>query len=128
MKLKLILLLLLISINLIQGQYINCTFSGNYQCGLVLSNLQGFDNFTSIGGNHLENRTDDEVTTITRLSGTSLNFPSIICEKFPNTLQINVHYAGIQILTESSFANCTKATRIDLDSNQISIVPVNLLV
>lgn len=127
---EIFILFLACAIKLIYSQSIDCVYSGTttYGCDLVLNNPQGFDNFTTIGGTHLPGKNDSDVVEIYSYNGTTRNFPSIICEKFPNLVQISVTGVGIRNVSERSFAGCTKATYIGLDSNSLTSVPVNLLV
>jgi hypothetical protein len=128
MKPATLFLLLSSGLTLTLGQSIDCIYTDNYQCLIILNNPQGFDNFTSIGGAHLQNRTNADVTVVSSYTGTSLNVPSIICEQFPNLIEITLTGRGITTLTERSFAECKVIKRIHLWNNKINTPPVNLLV
>ena len=121
-----------LKINLIYGQneVLRCAYSINllngYRCDLTIINPNGFNNFTTIDGTHLFLRTDSDVRYITGSSESySLNIPSIICEKFSNTLTIEFLEMGVQRVDEDSFINCKNLSYLDLKNNKINRIHEN---
>ena len=131
MRIKLLVLIVLINFRSSFGQSLSCTYSGSsstYSCSLSIQNPNGFNNFTSIGGTHLTGMTDNDVKYITRSSGSTTNFPSIICDTFQSLLEISFGSYGIQMIDENAFKSCKKVKSLSLSSNRISKIDENAFV
>lgn len=113
----------------VNTQILSCeyTISGaQYNCYLTIQNPNGLNNFQTINGTHLVNKSDDDVTRIYKTSGSvTKNIPSIICEKFKNLLHIDLEQIQIQMVDENSFSGCKKIQHITLTSNRITEVNEN---
>lgn len=98
-----------------------------YRCELTINNPNGADDFTEIGGIHLEGYSDANVTYIYRTAGSSPNVPSIICNTFPNLLRVMFYNSGLVEITDSSFGECTQIVELDLVFNRIFSISANAL-
>lgn len=113
------------------GQGLSCTYSNNYEfgysCIISILNPNGFNNFTTISGTHLAGKSDYDVQYIIRTIGSNtLNVPSIICNKFPNTKIIIFDGIRIQRIDENTFDSCKNLTRLWLHRNNIPDLPENI--
>lgn len=107
---------------------LSCTFSTTavgYVCNLHFNNTQGNDNFTSIGGVHLEGMTNADVVAILSTTGRTLNVPQIVCNSFPNLEYFDLTNLRIQIVTENSFGGCSRLRWLRLWNNNIAQLPAN---
>jgi Leucine-rich repeat (LRR) protein len=107
---------------------ISCTFHDDslYTCELSIHNPDGFDLFETIQGEHLENKTDSDVSAVIMSGQNSQNIPVIICEKFRNIEDFHSYFSQVEILTEKSFANCEKLRQLFISDNFIRIIPDNV--
>ncbi|KAG4070942.1 hypothetical protein HA402_001379 [Bradysia odoriphaga] len=96
-----------------------------YRCELTINNPNGLDDFTEIGGIHLEGFSNANVTYIYRTAGFSPNIPRIICDEFPNLSRVMFYNTGLQEITDSTFAGCSQITELDLVLNGISSITPN---
>lgn len=69
-------------------------------------NKNGFDNFTEIGGIHLEGLTNENVAAVIRINGVSSIVTSIILDTFPNLLRITLYNTGLTDVGYSAFNGC----------------------
>lgn len=120
--------LLLLS-STVRSQQISCNYIQRegfpYTCQLSIENPNGLDNFQSIPGEHLPGRSDADVELVDSFSQNTLNIPQIICQQFPNTLDLYMAVNYIEIIQESSFAACTRLRSATLVYNNIEVVPPN---
>lgn len=130
MELKPFLLFLILlassQVNLAQDEFLSCNYQmvgTRYVCFLSIYNPNGLNNFQGINGTHLQNKTNEDVVGFASSTGTSIstNFPSIICETFPNLLSISF-VAGMQRINDYSFRGCKIVDSILLPFNQINVV------
>lgn len=96
-----------------------------YRCELTIYNPLGLDDFTEIGGIHLEGFSNANVTYIYRTAGFSPNVPSIVCNSFPNLLRVMFYNTGLSAITDSTFAECTQIVELDLYMNRINTISAN---
>ncbi|XP_070495311.1 leucine-rich repeat-containing protein 15-like [Chironomus tepperi] len=157
MELKLLVLLSVLFGSTL-GQSLTCTYSEaqvigqpRYICTLNIQNPTGLDDFTEIGGTHLEGRTNADVTGLyLEFVSRTINFPRIICSQFPNLEHINysamdvveinentfsgcqnlawlrLWYNEIEVIHERAFASNTRLSYLDLDRNQLTTLPENV--
>jgi len=121
-------LLYLLNISLIFGQdeVISCRYSSqanNYNCNLSINNPNGLNNFTEIDGQHLDDRSDEDVVGVFAEAGSSsMNIPSIICGKFRNIRTIVFTNIGIQRINRNSLNNCRMLAGLYLNDNRINFI------
>jgi hypothetical protein len=112
-----------------KSQDISCSYYQRggypYTCQLTINNPAGSDDFTTIPGNHLPNRTNEDVQLVDAFSQNTLNIPSVICRQFPNLVDLYMTVSNIQIINESSFAGCRHLRSATLVYNAIQAVPAN---
>lgn len=127
-KFLLAIIVVVSNINLIYGQ-LSCSYNTTYfgyTCFLSINNPSGLNNFASIGGTHLPGYSDTDVKKVEGVSGSNTaNVPSIICQKFSNSLEIDLRGLYIQRVDDYSFNDCTKIVNINLYINQITSVSAN---
>lgn len=120
---------LLLAISSVKSQQISCNYVERggfpYTCQLTIDNPEGSDAFTTIPGQHLPNRTDADVQVVDAFSQNSLNIPQIICQQFPNVVDLYFAVSNVQIIQESSFSGCTNLRSAILIYNAIHTVPAN---
>lgn len=106
----------------------NCIFSqpevGGYTCNLQIQNPSG-NEIDLIGGNHLENRSDDDVQVLIATSQNTFNIPKILCYQFRNLVNFSIINSQVNLVSSSSFYYCENIERISLINNQISEIPGN---
>jgi len=110
-----------------QNDFINCTYSNpypnSYRCNLIINNTQGLNDFKDISGKHIDNQTDNDVQYINcQYKIISTNIPSIICEKFPNIVEMRFYSIGINRIDSYSFKGCKNLRSLYIQHNQISKV------
>lgn len=102
---------------------ISCNFTmaaGEYTCLLTITNPDGFDEFESVEGSHMEGMSDLNVTSVTRISGNSTIVPRIFCNLFSNLRTLTLSAMGIQNLTNNPFGACSNLEFLRLWNNLIS--------
>lgn len=111
------------------AEFLTCTYYvtefGDYACRLNISNPIGRDAFTVIPGQHLEGRTNDDVTLIDFMNQNTRNIPAIICEQFPSIKTLIAWGSNIDLITPRSFAGCTQLENLNLFVNNIENIPPN---
>lgn len=112
------------------SQELSCLYLSDsthgYRCNLTIQNPDGLNNFSDISGTHLTGMTSDNIRTILAAPGSySPNIPSIICEKFKNSIRIEFIDVGIEYIDENSFKGCGKLAFLILQVNKISEVHEN---
>lgn len=123
-----IIFILLATIFVASAQELSCNYfllGATYRCDLTINNPDGVNNFTSIGGTHLDGLSDANVTYIVRAVGTTSILPTIICETFPNLEFLNFVASGVTELTDESLAGCTRLTWIRFWNSRISSISEN---
>lgn len=53
----------------------------------------------------------------------TLNFPSILCDRFVNLQEIVIGRSQIEVLTPRTFENCVELTFLDLEHNRVTALP-----
>lgn len=105
---------------------ISCNYSesdGFYTCSLNIHNPLGRNAFESIGGNHLPDRTDADVTGIYVQDGNTLNIPSILCSQFPNLVEMDFINDRIEFLDADSFSGCGSLRSLMVYNNLLTSIP-----
>lgn len=122
-----LLILSVLSFSLASCANIQCSFrtvdNNLLQCDMTINNPLGSDDFTVIDGTNGYNKAD--VKIIRGYSGSSSNFPKIICESFPNVQQIYFESKGLKTLTGNSFLGCTQLEKLEIHYNYIESVASN---
>lgn len=104
-------------------------WSGGYFCQLEINNPDGYNNFTEIGGNHLEGFSNADVNEIRRAhTSSTANIPRIICDTFPNIQFFSLINYGITGIDDSAFSGCSSITDLVLHSNRIDSISENAFV
>lgn len=122
---------LLLTVTVAQQPFLTCNYEfydGVYLCNLAINNPNGLNNFTEIGGIHLEGFTNADIRRIYRRSGISTNVPSIICDTFPHLDRFYLEYTGLTEIDDGAFGSCSQATAFYLNSNNINSVSTNAFV
>lgn len=105
-------LFFLTAIAVASGQVIECTYFGtvdypdNYHCSLFIVNLNGFDGFTSIPGDHIEGGSNDLVSSIGTDQAWTTILPSVICRQFKNLKRFDFYSQYDYDVTNLSLENC----------------------
>lgn len=99
-----------------------------YGCDLSINNPDGFNNFTEIGGIHLEGFTNDHLTVIYMYNGVSANIPQIICDTFPNLISVSLYGVGVTEIDDTSFSGCSSIISLNLAGNRIRSISANAFV
>jgi len=115
------------------GQKLDCVYddvtigsTNYYACNLNIYNPLGFDNFTTVGGAHLEGRTDANVTAILgRPASKTLNIPRILCSMFSNAVYLDYSWLEILSVGEYELSSCRGLEFILFRGNKIADVHVN---
>lgn len=131
MKLLLIISSIL-TVVLSQEPTLRCSYyiyGNSYGCELTIDNPNGFNNFTEIEGIHLEGFTNVDIRRLsTSLRSASTNVPSIICETFPNLIELQLYNIGLTEISDTTFTGCASLTELVLSSNRISSIGSNAFV
>lgn len=131
MDLKLLLIFSFSFFTLASSQSVSCDYQlsyGVYNCFLTIDNPNGFDDFTEIGGTHMEGKTDDDVLQIEIRSGTSSIIPRIVCDSFKFIDSITMKgNRGIQRYTENTLSGCINLKDIYLQGNPIAEIHPHFL-
>lgn len=93
------------------SQSVSCEYADTtdgYTCLMTIDNPNGFDNFQSIAGTHLQGRTDNEVLAINIINGVTTVIPKILCNQFRSLLIVRANQRGIQV-------KCNKIGFLKLD-------------
>lgn len=96
-----------------------------YMCQLGSNNPRGFNGFTNIPGNHLQGQGSDNVGFVYANGANMRTIPTIICEQFPNTNQMNLVESRIEIISEASFRHCRNLQFLFLMVNLVRTIPDN---
>jgi len=107
----------------ISCRYVN--YGSVYGCELTISNPNNFNSFTQITGNHLSGYSNARVGHLARVGGITSNTPRIICDTFPNLVQVDLHNTGMLEVDDNAFRGCSLITQLDLWENRISSISVN---
>lgn len=123
MVLKFILLIFVSIYSTATCQSISCRYGysdcGCYACFMTIDNPDGYDGFVSIGGTHDIYKSDIDVETVIVESGVTTIIPQIFCNQFPNLGSIYIQHNQLKYVTDKSFANCPKLSRLDAYDNPI---------
>ncbi|XP_070493034.1 leucine-rich repeat-containing protein 4B-like [Chironomus tepperi] len=106
------------------GQEINCEYEDTsdygdeskktFTCRLRINNLNGFDDFERIPGNH-----DDDVNAIEKSVGQTSIIPSILCKQFVNLEILSLAEKEIEIVSRQSMESCRHLGALYLSNNKI---------
>lgn len=105
-----------------QNEVIKCnyylqSYSNRYQCDLLIQNPNGLNNFQDISGTHLDGKTDNDVNGVyINYNSDSLNFPSIICDKFKNLGSVEIS-GEVQEIHDYSLKNCINLHSLSISGN-----------
>lgn len=98
----------------------NCRFFLNenrkYSC--VLENVELV--LSSVGGEHLDDFSDLNVTQLFFANSVLSKIPSIIFKKFPNLEFLSIANTQMSIINDQTFSDCNKLRKIDASKNQIT--------
>lgn len=94
-------------------------FEPDYICSLNIFNPLGREQFNEVEGEHMEDRTNSDVTSLYGSYANTLNFPVTICQQFPNLVEISMLSTGIEYIDSSSFADCERLVNLQLHANLI---------
>lgn len=98
----------------------------DYVCELHITNPNGLDTFTSIGGTHLAGFGNADVVRIIRdVSSYTTNIPSIICNTFPNLASFDFHNDFIASINDNALRGCTNLHMLSLSWNNIASLSTN---
>lgn len=87
------------------------TIYDEYRCNLQIYNPLG-DAFETINGDHLTDRSDNDVQLVSVLQQNTKTFPALICSQFGDIREIFVMGSQIQILEATDFENCTHMEQV----------------
>jgi Leucine-rich repeat (LRR) protein len=74
----------------------------------------------SIGGDHLQDFTDENVTQVFFINSILSKVPREIFEKFSNLDFLSVANTQLTIISEQTFGDCGKVKKIDASNNKIT--------
>lgn len=107
---------------------ISCQYIQNgpdsYECLMAINNPVGGD-FEDIEGDHLAERSNEDVIDVQAIMQNTRNIPSVICRTFPNTEDLSIEVSNVEFIDESSFEHCANLWRVNLNVNSIASVPDN---
>ncbi|XP_037025245.1 leucine-rich repeats and immunoglobulin-like domains protein 2 isoform X8 [Bradysia coprophila] len=124
----LILICSLLTIVVAQNPSISCRFHNTgevYQCEITINNPTGFDDFTEIGGIHLEGFTNADVLRAYISTGITTNVPQVICNTFPNLVEFGVFDTQLSQIDDSALSGCSRIRDLYLYYNRISSISEN---
>jgi len=108
----------------------NCRYflrTGIYQCALSLTKYEGENDVIDIRGAHSNNHNDDRVEMLFNVDYIVMPVaPTIICKKYKNLQFLSIDNAGLERITENSFSSCPKLPQLDLHSNKLKEVTVEM--
>ncbi|KAJ6636570.1 Leucine-rich repeat-containing protein 15 [Pseudolycoriella hygida] len=100
-------------------------YGDTYGCEMTINNPNGLNNFTEIGGIHLEGFTANDVNTVIVSRGSTPNIPEIICETFPNVVLLDFYNVGITQVDDNALSACSSVTQLHFLFNRISSIQAN---
>lgn len=113
----------------ISAQNVTCNYENInliYTCTLFINNLEGFDNFTAIGGTHLAGKTNLDVRRVVSYGNVrSTVIPSIICSLFRFTDLISITNSQVEEVGPNAFRGCGVLTDVRLQNNKITKLSSN---
>lgn len=98
-------------------------YDTDYICSLTIFNPLGRNEFFEVEGEHLEGRNNSDVLSLYGAYANTLNFPTRICQQFPNLVEISMLATGIEYIDSTSFEGCTRVLDIQLHANLIETLP-----
>jgi len=131
MNLKVFILISIFSINfhssLGQRGTFRCLFKDSeehgYTCVLDLVRNNSVDGIEA--GVHLPGKTDKDVRRVESSGHIMVNIPTMICNNFINTEEIDLNSCSIGTIDEDSLRGCKKLKLLNLERNQISKIDEN---
>ncbi|CAG9811906.1 unnamed protein product [Chironomus riparius] len=110
---------------------ISCSYQAptglsGYTCNLNIHNPNGHNDFTNVDGEHLEGFGNADVERLYITYQNTTNIPSIICEQFPNILDLIIGSSHIRSLDDGSFAGCSRLEFLMVSGNEIQSLPQNI--
>lgn len=97
-----------------------------YTCNLNIHNPNGHNDFTNVEGEHLEGFGNSDVQRLYITYQNTSNIPSIICEQFPNILDLIIGSSHVRTLDDGSFAGCGQLEFLMVSGNLIQSLPQNI--
>ncbi|KAG5666386.1 hypothetical protein PVAND_014415 [Polypedilum vanderplanki] len=111
--------------------FLECDYQledSTYTCILSISNPNGFDNWTTIDGNHLEGFTNADVVNLRASYQTTTNIPQIICSTFMNLTTISFAMSQIRTISPNTFTSCSNLVSLRVFNNFIEDLPDSLFI
>jgi Leucine-rich repeat (LRR) protein len=113
------------------SQELSCIYQFNsfynvYFCYLNANNPNGLETIETITGEHLDGFTDANVTAVYSWDGRTTNIPSVICEQFPNLVELDVSFLGITTVGENALSGCADLEWLRFWYNSIASLPANV--
>jgi hypothetical protein len=87
------------------------TINDEYRCNLQIYNPLG-DKFEVINGEHMPDKSDDDVQLISILIQNTRTFPAIICSQFRDIHEIFVMGSQIEVIEAADFENCRNLEQV----------------
>lgn len=97
-----------------------------YTCHLQLNNPTGRDDFNEIAGDHADGFTNSDVITVMAMNQNSRNIPLVICNQFPNLLDLIVELSAVEVIGADAFAECVNLEFLMIGLNRIASLPDRL--
>ncbi|CAG9811907.1 unnamed protein product [Chironomus riparius] len=110
---------------------IECTYditvNDEYRCDARIHNPVDED-FQAIAGQHMSDRSDDDVQLVSVLQQNTKTFPAVICRQFRDIREIFVMESHLEILEAPAFENCRTLEQIYVNQNNIATIPARLFI
>lgn len=92
--------IVLLLVAVAEPSFLSCSYTlyyNEYERDLTINNPNGSNNFTGIGGVHLNEFANSDATNLIAIirEAISYNEPSTICETFLNLVNINLYKVGL---------------------------------
>jgi Leucine-rich repeat (LRR) protein len=82
--------------------------------------IDGVDSIvTSLGGTHVDQFTDDDVTRVYFTNSALRNIPMVIFSKFKHLSFLSVASCSLGIITKGTFRSCNELSYLDVSNNEI---------
>lgn len=130
LRILIVSLILFINFQLIftQNDGLTCRYFEDhfgYNCELIIQNPNEFNNFTEIGGEHMDGKSDSDVKGVSVHRSITTNIPAIICEKFNNIQRARFESSGIERIDDYSFNQCTNLTNLKIMYTMVKRIDKN---
>lgn len=87
------------------------TIYGEYRCNLQVFNPLG-DELESIIGNHIPEKSDNDVQLVSIIQQNTKTFPTVICSQFGDIREIFVMNSHLEVLEAANFENCRNMEQV----------------